>query len=101
MFPGKGVLEIRRIFTGEHPCRSAVSIKSENNFIEITLRHGCSPSNLLHIFSILFFKNTSGQLLLYLELFMTKTMKLLGSTKCKKTIDKNGERVLHLEYYLL
>ena len=34
------------------------------NFIEITLRHGCSPVNLLHIFRILFLKNTSGQLLL-------------------------------------
>ena len=38
----KGVLKIRSKFTGEHPCRS--------NFIEITLRHGCSPVYLLHIF---------------------------------------------------
>ena len=35
------------------------------NFIEITLRHGCSPVNLLHIFRTPFFKNTSGWLLLY------------------------------------
>ena len=34
------------------------------NFIEITLRHGCSPVNLLHIFRRPFFKNTSGRLLL-------------------------------------
>ena len=34
------------------------------NFIEITLRHGCSPVNLLHIFKKLFPRNTSGWLLL-------------------------------------
>ena len=31
-----------------------------SNFVEITLRHGCSPVNLLHIFRTPFFKNTSG-----------------------------------------
>ena len=35
-----------------------------HNFIEITLRHGCSPVNLLHIFRTPFTKNTSGWLLL-------------------------------------
>ena len=30
--------------------------------IEIRLRHGCSPVNLLHIFGIPFLKNTSGRL---------------------------------------
>ena len=34
------------------------------NFIEIALRHGCSPVNLLHIFKTPFPKNTSGRLLL-------------------------------------
>ena len=33
---------------------------------EITLWHGCSPVNLLHIFRIPFYKNTSGGLVLYL-----------------------------------
>ena len=33
------------------------------NFIEVTLRHECSPVNLLHIFRTLFSKNTSGWLL--------------------------------------
>ena len=28
----------------------AISIKLKSNIIEITLRHGCSPVNLLHIF---------------------------------------------------
>ena len=37
-----------------------------SNFTEITLRHGCSPVNMLHIFRTPFFKNTSGWLLLYL-----------------------------------
>ena len=32
------------------------------NFIEIALRHGCSPVNLLHIFRTPFLKNTSGRL---------------------------------------
>ena len=34
------------------------------DFIEITLRYGCSPVNLLHIFRAPFSKNTSGWLLL-------------------------------------
>ena len=38
------------------------------NFIEITLRHGCSPVNLLHIFRIPFLKNTSGELLLEIKM---------------------------------
>ena len=45
----KGVLKICSKFTGEHPCGSVISIKLQTNFIEITLRHGCSPVNLLHI----------------------------------------------------
>ena len=36
----------------------------QSNFIEITLQHGCSPVNLLHIFGTRFPKNTSGRLLL-------------------------------------
>ena len=43
---------------------SAISIKLLCNFIEITLQHGCSPVNLLHIFRTPFLKNTSGRLLL-------------------------------------
>ena len=48
----------------KRPCRSKISIKLESNFIEITLGHGCSPVNLLHIFRAPFLKNTSGRLLL-------------------------------------
>ena len=35
----------------------------QNNFIEISLRHGCSPVNLLHIFRATSPRNTSGSLL--------------------------------------
>ena len=39
----------------------------QSTFIEITLWHGCSPVNLLHIFRKHFSKNASGWLLLYTE----------------------------------
>ena len=40
-----------------------------SNFIEIVLRHGFSPVNLLHIFRTSFLKNTSGRLLLKKGIF--------------------------------
>ena len=43
-------------FTGEHPCRSVISIKLR--------RPGCSV-NLLHVSRTLFLRSTSGWLLLY------------------------------------
>ena len=43
-----------------------IPIKLLCNFVEITLRDGCSPVNLLHIFRTPFPKNTSGWLLLIL-----------------------------------
>ena len=53
VFLRKGVLKIYSKFTGEHPCQKVISIKLQSSFIEITLRHGCSPVNLLYIFSTL------------------------------------------------
>ena len=47
MFVEKGVLKICSKFKGEHPCLSLISIKLIWNFIEIALRHECSPVNLL------------------------------------------------------
>ena len=64
MFLVKGVLKICSKFTGGHPCQNVISIKMQSSFIEITLQHGCSPVNLLHIFRRPFTKNTSEQLLL-------------------------------------
>ena len=66
VFLGKRGLKICSKFIGEHPCRSAISIKLQSNFIEIALWHGCSPINLLHIFRTPFSMNTSGWLLLYM-----------------------------------
>ena len=63
VFLENGVLKIYSKFTGEYPCQSVISIKLLCNFIEITLRHGCSPVNLLYIFRTPFLKNTSGRLL--------------------------------------
>ena len=62
----KKFLKICSKFTGEHSRYCVISIKLQSNFIQITLRHGCSPVNLLHVFRTLFTKNTSRWLLLYL-----------------------------------
>ena len=66
VFLGK-VLKICSKFAGEHPCRSAISVKLQGKFIEITLWHGCFPVNLLHIFRAPFLKSTSGWLLLHFK----------------------------------
>ena len=78
MFLGKGVLKIGSKFSGEHPCRSVVSIKMLCNFIEIILRHGCSPVNLLCIFRTSFYKNTSEGLLLVMII-----QKIVLIVKCR------------------
>ena len=57
VFLGKGVLKICSEFSGENP-------KFQSNFSEITLRQGCSPVNLLHIFRRSFYKNTYRGVLL-------------------------------------
>ena len=64
VFLGKGVLNICSKLTGEHPCRSVISIKLQSNLIEVTLQNGCSSVNLLYIFRTPFPKNTPGRLLL-------------------------------------
>ena len=55
----------------KHPSRSVLRKRcSENlqsNFIEITLRHGCSPVNLLYISKTPFPKSTSDRLILVLQ----------------------------------
>ena len=52
----KGVLKICLKFIQEHPCRSVSSIKLQSNCIEISLRHRCSPVNLLYIFRTTFIR---------------------------------------------
>ena len=43
VFLWKSVMKNCSKFTGEHSCRSVISTKLRCKFIEITLRHGCSP----------------------------------------------------------
>ena len=47
-------LKICKKFTGEYPSRNVILTKLQKNFTVITLRHGCSPVNLLHIFRTAF-----------------------------------------------
>ena len=51
VFLGKYVLKMCGKFTGEHQCRGVTSMNLQSNFTLITFRHGCSPLNLLHIFT--------------------------------------------------
>ena len=76
VFLEKGVLKICSKFTGEHPCQSVISIKLLCNFIEITLRHGCSPVNSMHIFRTPFLKNPSGRLLLHIWHYLVSNKNL-------------------------
>ena len=71
MFLGKDVLKICRKFAGKHPCRCVISIKLQSNFIQITLRLGCSPLNLLYDFRKPFYKNISGGLLLEITILLS------------------------------
>ena len=64
--PSRDVLIKRYSENMQQIYRRTPMLKLQSNFIEITLRHGCSPVNLLHIFRTSFPKNTSGGLLLML-----------------------------------
>ena len=59
------------------------ALKTCSKFIEIVLRHGCSPVNLLHIFRTPFPRNTSGWLLL---MVVTKSLSVLVSYPLTLTI---------------
>ena len=65
VFLVKGVQKICSKFTGEHQCRSGISIK-----LQSTLWHGFSDVNLLHIFRTPFSRNTSEWLILNSNFFM-------------------------------
>ena len=103
----KTVLKMCSKFTREHPCRSVILVKLQSNFIEITLRHGCSPVNLLHIFRTHFLKKTSGRLLLKESIRTIMSMasefsffkKLLFSSCPQFTLLRNYQNVL-LNYIL-
>ena len=91
VFLGKGVLKICSKFTEEHLRRNAVSVKLQSNLIEITLRLGCSPINLLHIFRTPFLKNTSVRLLLMIK---TAHLENIISTSAIKTLKKSMQLVI-------
>ena len=76
VFLERSGLNISRKFIVKHPCQSAISIKLQSIYIEITFRYGCSPVNLLLIFRIPFPKNASGGLLLYINLDKYHKIKL-------------------------
>ena len=75
-------------------------LKKHTDFEYILKKHTESvdnPSIIMYVNRIenrITFKIKSGY---YLELLTPETMKLLGSTESKRTKDKNGENVPHLE----
>ena len=72
VFLWKSVLKIRSKFTGENPCRSAISMKLLYNFIVITLY--CN-----HVFRTPFLKRTFGWLLLKLWIVLLQALKKKSS----------------------
>ena len=64
----------------------------QSNFIEIALRDGCSPVNLLHIFRTPFSRNTSAWLLLELYVFEDKQNR---TSKVNYNNKKHSKILLH------
>ena len=56
---------VQQIYMRTPACGTVILIKLQSNFLEITLRHGYSSVNFLHIFITSFPKNTSGGMLLF------------------------------------
>ena len=77
-----------------------ISIKLQSNFIEITLRHGCSLLNLLHIFRIPFLKNTSGWLLLFFYRLTHTTETWIGKHGLKPCVSSEMDMTLTTEEIL-
>ena len=84
-------------FTGEHPCRSVISIKLQSNFIEITLCHGCSPVNLQHIFRKTSLKDTSGRLLRSILTLVEKELSSVHTNRSQALIMIGQDRLLTIE----
>ena len=64
--PSRGVL--KQIYRRTPIPKCNFNKGAEQLYWEIALRHGCSPLNLLHIFKTPFPKNTSGWLLLWVNI---------------------------------
>ena len=78
VFLGKGVLKICRKFTGEHPCQSAISIKLQSKFFQITLQQGNSSVNVLYIFRTPFYRTPLDDCFCYGHSFWKKSLEFLG-----------------------
>ena len=101
-FLGKGVLKICSKFTEEHPYQSAILIKLQSNFIEITLRHGCSPVNLLHILGTPFPKNTSEGCFCFAQFDLIQVQEALKTYSiCEKSMCYIKFELLLLINYIL
>ena len=80
--------------------RSVISIKLLCNFMEIGLRHGCSPVNVLHIFRTTFLKNTSGWLLLNIRI--NKNIRLnITTARALKCFLATTSIFIHWKYWSL
>ena len=104
VFLVKGVLKICSKFTGERSCWSVISVMLLCNFIEITLRHGCCPVNLLYIFKIPFAKNTSGWLLLSVLIFRVlweKKVLLLRLRRVKINVNSTRNHVITVNHQFI
>ena len=79
--PSRGVLKKKCSENIQQIYRRTPMPKCGFNKVALTLRHGCSPVNLLHIFRTPFPRNTYGRLLLYLprihNSFITNKLSLL------------------------
>ena len=72
----------------KQPTRGVPRKRCSENMQQITLRDGCSPVNLLHIFRTPFLKNTSGRLLLNYEIQPITEAKLETETHIVTTESK-------------
>ena len=91
LFLGKGVLKICSKFTGQHPCRSAISIKLQSNLFLRTPLEGCS-------YSIVFRSSRStANLLTVVSDRISRAFNRLGATwAVTLNISKAFDRVWHL-----
>ena len=79
MFLRKVFLKICSKFAGEHPCQSEISIKLQNYFIKIALRHECS-----HLF-------------LRIPLDGCFWKQMLTTSFLGKTTSRNGQKTLECQ----
>ena len=117
VFLRKVVLKICSKSTGEHPCRSVISINLLFNFIEIAFWHACSLKshfrigvallNLQHIFRTPFPKNTSGRLLLYrskilyIDKFLNHNLLKFKTLCLKVSVKKYVFAPVHVELIMI